>query len=159
MIGTKKSIFTAYRQKEAMIELVVTQGDITPYGSASFINYIRWYGIARDALLQWRNLGFDDSLKGSVEIEVAFCNVQYKQQAMLQDEILIKTNCASITNKNFTLLFTLIKKDNASLISLGKQEIRFRDSNTGELLDMPDSLVKGVLKPIEVDENSMLFKF
>ena len=55
--------FTAYRQKEFMFELIDT-GDITPYGCASFINYVRWFNIARDALLQWKNLGFDDSLKG-----------------------------------------------------------------------------------------------
>ena len=154
-----KPIFTASRQREASIELVVTQGDITPYGSASFINYVRWYGIARDALLQWRNLGFDNSLKGQVEIEVSFCNIQYKRQAMLQDEIIIKTNSSNILNDQFTLLFTLVKKDDAALISVGKQEIRFRNSKTGELFELPKVMVKNILQPIEVDEKSMLFKF
>ena len=151
--------FAAFQQRESIVELVVTQGDITPYGSASFINYVRWYGIARDALLQWKNLGFEESLKGLVEIEVSFCNIQYKRQAMLQDEIVIKTNAANIRDTSFTLLFTLIKKDDASLISLGKQEISFRHSKTGALLKLPEVLVKGVLAPIEVDEKSMLFKF
>jgi len=159
MSQENKFKFTALKQKEAQVELVVTQGDMTPYGSASFINYIRWYGIARDALLQWRSLGFDSSLKGIVEIEVSFCNVQYKQQAMLQDEIIVKTNSAKITSTSFTLLFTLIKKDDASLISLGKQKIKFRNSKNGEFLDVPRSLLIDVLKPIEVDENTMLFKF
>lgn len=155
----KRSSFAAARQKEAKVELVVTQGDITPYGSASFINYVRWYGIARDALLQWRDLGFDDSLKSLVEIEVSFCNVQYKRQAMLQDEIIIKANSANIKKNGFTLLFTLIKKDDALLISLGKQEIHLRNSKTGEILNLPQNLAENVLKPIEVDEKSMLFSF
>ena len=68
--------FTATKQREFIFESVVTLGDITPYGSASFINYIRWYGIARDALLQWQNLGFDNLLKGFVETVVFFCNIQ-----------------------------------------------------------------------------------
>lgn len=159
MEEAQKPKFTAARQKEFAIELVVTQGDITPYGSASFINYIRWYGIARDALLQWRDLGFDSSLKSLVEIEVFFCNVQYKHQAMLQDEIIIKANAADICEKEFTLLFTLIKKDTAGLISIGKQQIRLRNSKTQDLFELSDSLVKNILQPIEVDEKSMLFKF
>ena len=154
-----KPEFTASHQRESIVELVVTQGDITPYGSASFINYVRWYGIARDALLQWKNLGFEESLKGFIEIEVSFCNIQYKRQAMLQDEIIIKANAANIRETSFTLLFTLIKKNDALLISLGKQEISFRHSKTGELLKLPDTLVRDVLTPIEVDEQSMLFKF
>jgi acyl-CoA thioesterase FadM len=158
-MNSEKPQFTATTQNEFRVELVVTQGDITPYGSASFINYIRWYGIARDALLQWRDLGLDDSLKGFVEIEVPFCNVQYKRQAMLQDEIIIKTNSANVTKTGFTLLFTLIKKDDALLISLGKQEIRLRNSKTGEIIDLPQTLIKNVLKSLEVDEQSMLFKF
>lgn len=153
------SNFTAFNQKETTVELVVTQGDITPYGSASFINYVRWYGIARDALLLWKNLGFDESLKGLVEIEVSLCNIQYKRQAMLQDEIIIKTNAANITQTSFILLSTLIKKDDASLISLGKQEILFRNSKTSQILNLPKAFINLILKPIEVDEKSMLFDF
>jgi len=151
--------FTADKQKEFVYELVVTQGDITPYGSASFINYVRWYDIARDALLQWRNLGFDESLKSAIETEVSFCNIQYKREAMLQDEILIKVNASEIKENEFTLLFTLIRKDNALLISLGKQKINFRNYRTGALLILPEGLVKNILKPIAVDEKSLLFKY
>ncbi len=152
-------IFAAAKQKEFRFELVVTQGDITPYGSASFINYVRWYGIARDAFLQWDNLGFGNSLKNVIETEVFFCNVQYKRRAMLQDEIIIKVNTSEIKDKEFTLLFTLIRKDNALLISLGKQKMCFRNFKTDKLLDLPEDLVKGVLEPIKVDEDSLMFKY
>lgn len=152
-------IFTAAKQKESRFELVVTQGDITPYGSASFINYVRWYGIARDALLQWESLGFGNSLKNIIETEVSFCNIQYKREAMLQDEIIIKVNSTEIKDKEFTLLFTLIRKDNALLISLGKQKIGFRNFKTEELLNLPKDLIKNVLKPIEVDEDALMFKY
>lgn len=151
--------FTADKQGEFIYELVVTQGDITPYGSASFINYVRWYNIARDALLQWRNLGFDEALKSVIETEASFCNIQYKREAMLQDEILIKVNACEIKEKEFTLLFTLIRKDNALLISLGKQKINFRNFKSGELVSLPEDLVKNILKPIEVEEKSLLFKY
>lgn len=151
--------FTASRQKEFMFELIVTQGDITPYGCASFINYMRWFNIARDALLQWKNLGFDDSLKGKIETEVKLCDMQYKREAILQDEILIKVNCSNIKLSEFTLLFTLIRKDSALLISLGKQKINFRNFETDNILNLPQSFVKSVLKPIEVDERSLLFKY
>ena len=151
--------FTAAKQKEFTYELVVTQGDITPYGSASFINYIRWYNIARDALLQWRNIGFDESLKTVVQTEVSFCNIQYKREAALQDEIIIKVNSSEIKEKEFTLLFTLIRKDNALLISLGKQKISFRNSKTDELFKLPETLVQKILNPIEVNEKSLLFKY
>ena len=154
-----KPDFTASKQKEFTYELVVTQGDITPYGSASFINYIRWYGIARDALLQWRNLGFDDSLKGAIETDVSFCDVQYKREAMLQDEIVIKINSCDIHENMFTLLFTLIRKSDALIISLGKQEISFYNSKIEEILNLPEPLVSNVLKPIAVDEKSLLFKY
>jgi len=159
MKNINESSFTATKQLESTVELVVSQGDITPYGSASFINYVRWYGIARDALLQWRDLGFDDSLKSFVEIEVSFCNIQYKRPAMLQDEIIIKINSSDINQNSFTLLFTLIKKDDAVLISLGKQKISFRNSKTSGIFDLPDFFVVNVLKPIEVDEKLMLFNF
>lgn len=159
MVENKKMRYTAQKQKEFKIETVVTQGDITPYGSASFIHFVRWYGVARDALLQWRALGFDDSLKSHVEIDVLFCNIQYKRQAMLQDEIIIKVNSANITEDGFTLLFTLIKKDDALIVSLGKQEINLRHSKTGEILKLSEALVENVLKNIEVDEKSMIFNF
>lgn len=155
----QEPLFTAAKQKEFTYELVVTQGDITPYGSASFINFIRWYGIARDALLQWRNLGFDGSLKTVVETDVSFCNVQYKREAILQDEIIIKVNSCDIQENTFTLLFTLIRKQDALIISLGKQEISFYNAKTGELLNLPEPLVQKVLKPIQVDEKSLLFKY
>lgn len=151
--------FTASRQKEFIFELIVTQGDITPYGCASFINYMRWFNISRDALLQWKNLGFDDSLKGKIETEVKSCDIQYKREATLQDEILIKVNCSNIKPSEFTLLFTLIRKDNALLISLGKQKINFRNFETDDILNLPQSFVQSVLKPIEVDERSLLFKY
>lgn len=154
-----KPDFTASKQKEFTYELVVTQGDITPYGNASFINYVRWYGIARDALLQWRDLGFEDSLKGTIETDVSFCGVHYKREAILQDEIVIKINASDIKEKEFVLLFTLIRKDNALLISLGKQKISFCDSKTGEVISLPNPLVKNVLKPIEVAEDTLLFKY
>lgn len=151
--------FLATKQKEFIYELVVTQGDITPYGSASFINYVRWYNIARDALLQWRNLGFDESLRNIVETEVSFCNIQYKREAMLQDEIIIKVNSSDIKNDEFTLIFTLIRKSDALLISLGKQKIKFRNFKTGDILNLPQSLVTDILKPLQVDEKTLLFKY
>lgn len=151
--------FTATKQKEFSYELVVTQGDITPYGSASFINYVRWYGIARDALLQWRDLGFDEELKSYIEIGVSFCNIQYKRPAMLQEEIIIKVNSSNIAKNCFTLLFTLIRKNDALLTSLGKQEISFRNSKSNDIVDLPNKLIEDVLRPIEVDEKSMLFNF
>lgn len=151
--------FTALKQKEFVYELVVTQGDITPYGCGSFINYVRWFDIARDALLQWRNLGFEESLRNVVETETSFCNIQYKREVMLQDEILIKVNSSNIKDDEFTLLFTLIRKDNALLISLGKQRIGFRNSKTSELFSLPQPFVNNVLKPIEVSEGSLLFKY
>ncbi|MFA4889906.1 MAG: thioesterase family protein [Candidatus Omnitrophota bacterium] len=154
-----KNIFAAVKQKEFIYELVVTQGDITPYGSASFINYVRWYNIARDALLQWRNLGFGESLKTVVETEVSFCNIQYKREAMLQDEIVIKINSSNIKQDEFALLFTLIRKDNALLISLGREKINFRNSKTDELFDLPHLFVQNVLRPIEVQEKTLLFKY
>lgn len=153
------SLFSAAKQKEFIFELVVTQGDVTPYGSASFINYVRWYGIARDALLLWRNLGFNDSLKSTVETNVTFCNIQYKRETALQDEIIIKVNSSEIKQNEFTLLFTLIRKDNALLISLGKQKISFCNSKTGEIFNLPKPLVQNIIKPIELDEKSLLFKY
>jgi len=151
--------FAANRQKEFIYNLVVSQGDITPYGSASFINYIRWYGIARDALLQWRNVGFDDSLKTVIETRVLYCNIQYKREAMLQDEIIIKVNASNIKSDSFDLLFTLIRRDNALLVSLGKQSISFRNIKTSKLVKLPEKLAKDTLKIIEVDEESMLFSY
>jgi len=151
--------FTARKQKEFSLESVVTQGDITPYGSASFIHYVRWYGTARDALLQWRDLGFAEKLKGHVEIETVYTNIQYKRQAMLQEEIIIKVNSANIMENKFTLLYTLIRKDDALLISLGKQDIRFKNSKTGELYPLSSKLIKNILKPLEVSEENMIYKF
>ena len=159
MKDTNLSSFTAVKQKEFIYELVVTQGDITPYGCASFINYVRWYDIARDALLQWRNLEFDDYLKNNIETDVSFCNIQYKREVMLQDEIIIKVNSTNIKQNEFTLLFTLIRKDNALLISLGKQKISFRNSNTGVFLNLHQSFIRNVLKPIKIEEKSLLFKY
>ncbi|MCX5715491.1 MAG: acyl-CoA thioesterase [Candidatus Omnitrophica bacterium] len=151
--------FTATKQKEFIFELVVSEGDITPYGSASFVNYVRWYNIARDALLQWRNLGFEDTMKHIIQTEVSFCNIQYKREAMLQDEIIIKINSSEITDRTFNLLFTIIRKDNALLISLGKQKISFRNLKTNEIINLKHSFIKNVLRSIEVDEKTLLFKY
>lgn len=151
--------FTAARQKEFAFPLIVTQGDITPYGCASFINYMRWINIARDALLQWQSLGFNDSLRSNIETEVSGCHIQYKREVILQDEILIKVNSSNIKQDEFTLLFTLIRKDNALLVSLGKQKISFRNFKTGCILNLPRTFVQNILGPIAVDERALLFKY
>lgn len=152
-------IFTAIKQKEFVYELIVTQADITPYGRASFVNFVRWYGIVRDALLRWHDLGFNDSLKGEIEIIVLFCNIQYKREAMLRDEIIIKVNSSNIKDNSFALLFTIIRKDDAALISLGKQIVSFCNSKKTEPLNLPQHFIQNVLKLIEVDEKSLLFKY
>jgi len=152
-------IFAATKQKEFTYTMVVRQGDITPYGSASFINYVRWYNMARDTLLQWHGLGIVDSLRNVIETEVSFCNIQFKREIVLQDEIIIKINSSNIKEKEFTLLFTIIRKDDAVLISLGKQKISFLNFETGEVLDLPQPLVQDILKPIEVNEKLSLFKY
>lgn len=151
--------FTADRQREFTFYLVVSQEDITPYGSASFTNYFRWYSIARDALLQWRLLGFDESFRSYIETEVLSCNIQFKREAMLQDEIVVKVNTSDIKEKEFTLLFTLIRKDNALLISLGKQRIRFFNTKTNEPLQLPITLVQNILEPLELDQRNLIFKY
>lgn len=154
-----RPIFTAAKQKEFVYELVVAQGDITPYGSASFINYFRWFNIARDALLQWARLGFDAGLRSLIETEVSYCILQYKRATYLQDEIIVKVNSSDIKNNEFTLLFTLIRKDSALIVSLGKQSIRFRNSQTGNVVGLSEFLIKNVLKPIEVNERTLLLKY
>ena len=60
--------------------------------------------MAREALLQWQDLGFDNSLKRFIEIEVSFCNIQYKRPAMLQEVIIIKVNASDIKKNSFNIL-------------------------------------------------------
>lgn len=146
-------------QREFIHTIVARQEDITPYVRVSFINYVRWYNTARDELLHWQNLGVDDSLRNAIEIQALFCNIQYKREVMLYDEIIIKINSADIKDKEFTLLFTLIKKDGASLISLGKQKISLINFLTGEVLKLSQFLVQNILKPIELQDKSIIDKY
>lgn len=147
------------KPREFSYTIVARQEDITPYVRVSFINYVRWYNTARDELLHWENLGFDNSLRNVIEIHASSCRIQYKREVMLYDEIVIKINSAQITDKEFTLLFTLFKKDESGLVSLGSQRIRLIDTKSTEAIELPQSLVRDILMPIEITEKSQLAKY
>jgi len=126
--------------KEFIFETKVFLGDVNIYGTAYFAKYFEWQGMARELLFITL---IPDYLKfnGKYKMITIEASVNYKSEANVFDDILIKIEVANIKLTTYELHFSYFNKKSNNLIATGKQKIGFTDLS-GKVVTIPMELIK-----------------
>ncbi len=146
--------YFAYSQKEFIYKYVVMLSDIDQFKHMSFANYLKLMFLATDALM----VGIPNcrELIQRYRLKTYQTNMQFKNQTVFGDSILIKVNASNLIEDRFNLIFTYVIEETAALIALGKQRLGFVVDN--QSVPIPNG-IEDLLEPITVDEENLLYKY
>lgn len=86
--------------------------------------------------------------------------MQFKKQSNIGDSILIKVNATKGGPETFTLLYTFALEGAGDLVALAKQTYGVLDTKRKvKISPMSLNRIKGVLGPIAVDEEFLIYKY
>lgn len=92
----------------------VTREEIDDLNHVNNVVYIQW---ANDiAINHWKEVATDEILEAYDWVMIKHC-IEYKQAAMLDDEILIKTQVGRATNVRYERFIEIYKKDSMELLA------------------------------------------
>ncbi|MEI7751144.1 MAG: hypothetical protein WCJ71_03540, partial [Candidatus Omnitrophota bacterium] len=86
--------------------------------------------------------------------------MHFKKQSNIGDSILIKVNVAKGGPETFSLLYTFALEGAGDLVALAKQTYGVLDMKKKiQVSPMSLNRIKGVLDPISVDEEYLIYKY
>jgi acyl-CoA thioesterase FadM len=147
--------YFAYSQKEFVYKYVVMLSDTDQFQHMSFANYLRLMFLATDALLL--NC-CNQKFLSQYRLVLDKSRMQFKRQTVAGDQILIKVNASSITNSQYTLLFTFVFEGTGELVALGRQVYQALDIKNPGAKHIPRD-IENLLIPIKVEEDYLLYKY
>lgn len=147
--------YFAYSQKEFVYKYIVMLSDVDQFQHMSFANYLRLMFLATDALLL--NCSNPQFLS-QYRLVLDKSRMQFKRQTVAGDQILIKVNASNMDEGQYALLFTFVFEGSGELVALGRQVYEASDLRGRKLRNVPKD-VEGLLMPIKVDENYLLYKY
>jgi acyl-CoA thioesterase FadM len=148
--------YFAYSQREFVYKYVVMLSDVDQFQHMSFANYLRLIFLATDALLMPIE---DGAFLSQYRLQLKSSRMQFKRQSVAGDAILIKINSSSkCMGSNFALIYTFIAENSGELIGLGHQAFEGQLVKDNMTVILP-AAVRNLLKPIEVDEDHLLYKY
>lgn len=148
--------YFAYSQKEFVYKYVVMLSDIDQFKHMSFANYLKLMFLATDALLL--DLQQYQEFIQSTRLKTHHSRMQFKNQTVFGDNILIKVNSSRVEQEKFKLLFTYVIEDTGTLVALGKLDLGLVNYNSSQGISIPSGL-SSLLRSIEVDEANLLYKY
>jgi len=148
--------YFAYSQKEFVYKYVVMLSDIDQFKHMSFANYLKLMFLATDALLL--DLQQYQEFIQSTRLKTYYSRMQFKNQTVFGDNILIKVNSSCVEQEKFKLLFTYVIEDTGTLVALGKLDMGLVNCNSSQGISIPSGL-SNLLRSIEVDEANLLYKY
>lgn len=148
--------YFAYSQKQFVYKYVVMLSDSDQFKHMSFANYLKLTFLASDALL----VGcFDREFLNCFRNKIQYSKMQFKRQSVPGENILIKINSSSILKNNYSLLFTFVIEGTGELVGLCKQSYVVIDLLSNSPVDDFGSQIRGVLEPIQVSEENLIYKY
>lgn len=146
--------YFAYSQKEFIYKYVVMLSDIDQFKHMSFANYLKLMFLATDALI----VGAPNcrEFMQQYRLKTYQTHMQFKNQTVFGDNILIKVNASNVAGDRFNLLFTYVIEETAALVALGKLQLGFVDQKRS--IRIPNDVVF-VLEPIKVEEDNLVYKY
>ena len=149
--------YFAYSQQAFIYKYVVMLSDTDQFQHMSFANYLRLMFLATDAMFLSCS---DRDFLSRYRFQLLASRMQFKKQSNIGDSILIKVNVAKGGPESFTLLYTFALEGAGDLVALAKQTYGVLDVKQKERIPpMSLSRIKGVLDPISVDEEYLIYKY
>ena len=147
--------YFAHSQKAFVYKYVVMMSDTDQFKHMSFANYLKLMFLATDALCL---SCLDEDFLKEKRLRLTSARMQFKKQTAPGGHILIKVNSSEINGPRFSLLHTFLVEGTAELVALGRQTYEVSKLESETPCELSDSL-KGVLEPIHVDEEHLLYKY
>lgn len=157
-MGLEENAHLSAPPREFTYEFTVLLSDCDVFGHAGYAKYLRWQSSAIDTLFLTdpRAKAF---LVKRARVKSYYIGMHYRHGTVYGDQVLTKLNTSQIEPTGCTLLFTFVLKGEGTVVGLGKQKIHFVDSQTGTLVRVPAEILEGLLKPIEVEEKSLPYRY
>lgn len=147
--------YFAHSQKEFVYKYIVMLSDVDQFVHMSFANYLKLMFLAADALLVSCSA---PSFLSRKRLKLTNSRMQFKKQTLAGDNILIKVNSSQVFGANFSLLFTFVIEGSGDLVGLGRQVYELKNRDDGSIQNLPEN-IKGLLLPIQVEEENFLYKY
>ena len=149
--------YFAYSQQAFIYKYVVMLSDTDQFQHMSFANYLRLMFLATDAMFLSCS---DRDFLSDYRFQLVASRMQFKKQSNIGDSILIKVNAAKSGPESLTLLYTFALEGAGDLVALAKQTYGVLDVRRKvRVPPMSLSRIKGVLDPISVDEEFLIYKY
>ena len=148
--------YFAYSQKEFVYKYVVMLSDIDQFQHMSFANYLKLMFLATDALIL--GVSNHDQLLQKTRLNTYQTRMQFKNQTVFGDNILIKVNSSDVMLDQFNLLFTYVIEETGALVALGKQRLGFTRLDSRGSIETPLEMTS-LLQAISVNEENLLYKY
>lgn len=149
--------YFAYSQQAFIYKYIVMLSDTDQFQHMSFANYLRLMFLATDAMF----LACSDSeFLSCYRFQSLESRMQFKKQSNIGDSILIKINAVKGGVDSFSLLYTFTLEGAGDLVALAKQVYGILDMKKKNYVSpMNLGRVKGILDPITVDEEYLIYKY
>ncbi len=149
--------YFAYSQQAFIYKYVVMLSDTDQFQHMSFANYLRLMFLATDAMF----LACSDSeFLSRYRFQLLESRMQFKKQSNIGDSILIKVNAAKGGAESFSLLYTFVLEGTGDLVALARQVYGVLDiQKQVGIPPMSLNRMKGILEPITVDEDYLIYKY
>lgn len=115
-------------EKEFVFEKIVYLHDTNIFGNVYFARYFEWQGMAREEFLRQIMPNIQQFLKSGIRLVTIEASIQYKKEATLFDQVLIKLKVDNLKISTFDLIFTYVNRNTNEVIAVGKQKIGFTDA-------------------------------
>ena len=148
--------YFAYSQKSFVYKYVVMMSDTDQFRHMSFANYLRMMFLATDALFV---SCLDKDLFVKNRLKLVASKMQFREQTVAGDQIIIKCNASGLSGSDFSLLYTFVIEGTAKLVGLARQSFKLVKVDTGEPLPEIPPTVDEILRKIHVQEDHLLYKY
>ncbi len=149
--------YFAYSQQAFIYKYIVMLSDTDQFRHMSFANYLRLMFLATDAMFLACS---DEEFLSQYRFQLRDSRMQFKKQSNIGDSILIKVNAAKSGDESFALLYTFVLEGTGDLVALAKQAYEVLDvKKQSKIKPMSLNRIRGILDPLTVDEDYLIYKY
>jgi len=122
------------------IEIRVYYADTDHGNVVYYSNYLKWFEIGRTEILRQSGFDYNDFEKQGIIAPVVEVKCNYKEPAIYNDIIIIKTMIENIGNSSIKFNYKIIRKSDNRQLAEGYTVNVFVDQKTKKSTKIPDEL-------------------
>lgn len=116
----------------------VTLRDMDSTGNAYFTRILEWQGLCREEFMVQCVKNVTESLSSGISFMTRKIDSEFQNKINLFDHIQIDVQAQEIKMSNATLIFNMIRNEDAGIIGQSHHQIVFLDK-TGKIIRIPDN--------------------